>query len=282
MPDVPAFYSCWQRYRRADAHAKAFMDMWNAFTKDDPYTPSVHVEADGTGSIWVRCDRMPDMLPLYLGEMLYQLRAALDGCVYESVILETRKVPPPNAENLEFPITDSAERFKKSGWKMRPLSKQRRRMIEAVQPYNAALFDADVRLANETLGILNDWARKDRHRTLHVVGSWASRLNPMLVVPDGVRIVSLTTSPGGFFDEDHDYEVASFVLEGWKPGMEVEANPNLLLDIAVDEPPPLASDDDFLGARIHRMLTTVGRLILAFEQSFGADAPEAFRQPSTD
>jgi hypothetical protein len=182
------FVGCRDRIERAKAHSKAFARAWSAFLENDPYSPYLHIDDDGTGTISVGhgYGALPNVFALVLGELLYQLRAALDGAIYGAAILETGDTPPPNYHRLEFPICRSAEQFKASSGKLGPLAKRRRAIIESVQPYTGP---KDVRPEvavfgiQRTLSILNDWARKDRHRTLHVVGSWASSADPLLVIP---------------------------------------------------------------------------------------------------
>jgi len=82
------------------------------------------------------------------GEMLYQLRAALDGSVYQAAIIESGQDPPPNENRLEFPICVSAAEFHKSAWKIAPLSKQCRDFIESIQPYNAPELAAPLVVLN--------------------------------------------------------------------------------------------------------------------------------------
>ena len=67
---------------------------------------------------------------------------------------------------------------------------EQQKLIEDFQPYNTpGLKWADLPYNfNRGLGTLNDWARKDRHRGLHVVAFWASDVRPLLEVPRGTRI----------------------------------------------------------------------------------------------
>jgi hypothetical protein len=84
----------------------------------------------GQGALRLNQDITPFRPVLFgLGEGLYQLRAALDGSIRGCAILETGQDPPPNENELEFPITFSAQSFKDSTWKIAPLSDYRRWMI---------------------------------------------------------------------------------------------------------------------------------------------------------
>ena len=145
------------------------------------------MEDDGTGSIWIEQVKAIDPeLAFVIGEFLYQLRAALDACVYEVACVNSGKRPPPDEDQLEFVFCQRGT-FNDFRRKMRPLTNEQRSIIEAVQPYNAPELPAHLRVGNwnRSLGILNDWARKDRHRKLHVLASWASDIQPMLIIPEG-------------------------------------------------------------------------------------------------
>jgi len=136
-----------------------------------------------------------------------------------------------------------------------------------VQPYNAPNVDADERHLIESLITLNSWAQIDRHRRLHLIGSWASEAKPRLRVPEGVTVRSLTvTHPTGQFLEQ-DYEVAAFVLDGWKPGMPISANPDLFIDITVNESSPLG-DNVTLSVATNRLKRAVEAVWGRFEASY--------------
>jgi hypothetical protein len=104
-----------------------------------------------------------------------------------------------------------------------------------MQPFNRSGATDDDKQVIDGLLTLHDWARIDRHRRLHVVGSWASEARPGLVLPPGItlREMKLTQRAGQFLETES--EIATFALEGWKPGMTIAANPKLFIDIAVSE-----------------------------------------------
>jgi hypothetical protein len=158
---------------------------------------------------------------------------------------------------LEFPVCVTAEYFKEAAGKIGPLSKKCRDFIESIQPYNTPEIPDEFMVlnVNRNLGILGDWARKDRHRQLHVVASWASNANPKFRLPAGAVLEKFNVSGDGFLE--HESEVATFKVSGLGPGMEVEANPNLMIDIAVDEIPKPCSDNDSLGVRLTEMIRAV-------------------------
>jgi len=266
------FETCRQRIERARAHSEAFAKIWNDLLEDDAYSASLKIDDDGTGFITFGTghDALPVELGLELGEFLYHLRAALDACVYAAAVVESGQNPPPDEDRLEFPLCSDPggeDKFNKSAWKYRPLTNQRRVIIESVQPYKTPELRDDLYILNmnRTLGILNDWARIDRHRKLHVVGSWASRAEPALRLPPGIELEWMMVTYDGFLENDG--LIATFKLDGYTIGAKVEANPNVFVDVTVNESPEPCADNDTLSNRTKFMLIYVSEVVRAIEQS---------------
>lgn len=268
------FEGCWNRIERAHAHRVTFAELWSRFIEEDPYAPGVYMYPDGTGSIRLSPTYpvLPAQFSLEIGEILYQLRAALDSSIYESAIRDTGKNPPPNEQQLEFPVCLSLQDFEGAARKIEPLSKERRNFIESIQPYHTPKLAPEqmVHNFNRSLGILHNWARIDRHRQLHVIGSWASGINPMLRLPFGTTLAWMDIFEGGLLEDDN--EVAKFGLDGYIPGMEVQANPNLSIDVTVKELPEPCADNDTLGNRIVAMELTVRMIVKILENDFPGHA----------
>ena len=221
---------------------------------------------DGTGTISVSpSDNLPLACALELGEALYHLRSALDGSVYQAAIIQTGQDPPANENRLEFPVCFTRRDFQNAARKIEPLSQECRNFIESVQPYNTPQLPLDLMVlnVNRTLGILSDWARKDRHRQLHVVASWASNANPKVRVPSPATVRYIVASGDGFLKDVT--QVARFKIDGFDPGMKVQANPDLAIDVAVDEIPQPCSTDDTLGNRLTQMTVAVRFVINGIE-----------------
>lgn len=268
------FDGCRDRIGRAKTHREASGIAWNAFVDEDPYDAHVEVEEDGAGRIWVQqLKAVPPVIAFEIGEFLYQLRSTLDGCVYEAACLNSGQRPPPDADVLEFIFRDSPEDFEKAARrKLRPLTKQQRDVIESVQTYRAPP-DLEPRWVpfnhQRGLAMLNDWARKDRHRKLHVAATWASQINPIIIVPKGVGLLEFKV-PVPRFILNKEREIATFRLSGYQRGMKVKANPNLTLDLTVDEVPMPCHVNDHMNARFECMnravVEVVARMALTFDQ----------------
>lgn len=106
MPLVE-FEGCRQRIRRAKAHREDIAKLWNrAASKEDFYSVGLNMNDDGTGSITISPNygwEFTNAIALHLGEMLYQLRAALDSAVYGAAIRESGEDPPPMKINGNSP-----------------------------------------------------------------------------------------------------------------------------------------------------------------------------------
>lgn len=264
------FEGCRKRISRAKAHREAIRDLWNQrATEEDFYSVGVSVNDDGAGRIWLKPNFRGDftnIISLELGEMLYQLRAALDSCIYASRIRETGENPPPDENKLEFPICKSRAEYR--SFNRAPLAKERRDIIQSVQPYNVPNLPPELLVYNfnRALGIMGEWARIDRHRRLHIVGSWASNANPKIICPAGTTLSSMRVTGTGFLDDE--CEIATFRVAGFRRGMQVKANPDVDMDIAVNEIPPPCSDTDTLGNRLLAMLKATASVIQSIEATF--------------
>jgi len=61
--------------------------------------------------------------------------------------------------------------------------------------------------------------------------------------------------------------------------MQVEANPNCVIDVAITEGPPPRDESDYFGGRVELMMSAVEGVVGTFEESFSPDAPEDFSKP---
>jgi len=100
---------------------------------------------------------VPQRVSILVGEICYNLRAAMDYLVYELALLDSGRIQ----EFTKFPICDRKEIFdRQSGRDLKGLNSRHKALIEALQPYNG-----------------NDWTRRlreisnpDKHRTLTASG----------------------------------------------------------------------------------------------------------------
>jgi hypothetical protein len=258
------------RLERAIAHGERIAKLWNELPKEYLCTPIARIDLTGDGEVVATNVRaVPDELSLLLGEQLYQLRAALDSCIYQATVYATGTNPPPGENKLEFPITSNpAEWPQLVTRRLDALPARVQQMIESIQPYKAlTLSPAEMVISiGRSLGILNDLARKDRHRQIHVVGSWPLNIKPDFELPHDVSVSSLKTMPPALLQEGT--VIATFHLNGFIGGMKTRVNPNLIVNFGCGEPPAPCHPDDTFDHRIKEMINAVGAVLVAFETHY--------------
>lgn len=107
---------------------------------------------------------------LLAGEILFNLRSALDHLVWELHVRHYRRRPIPEKIEFasQFPIFDTYQKWREKGlWRVKELGKRERRAIRFLQPYQPRR-DA-WRLVRNDLALLNTLHNIDKHRQLHVV-----------------------------------------------------------------------------------------------------------------
>lgn len=148
------------RLNRARTHYVDFAELWEDYLASRPHSITHELLTDGT--VAIRLDRVapiPAELSIVLGEFLYEMRAALDNCLYAAAVITSGENPPPGAERLEWPIRSDHSQWKSQASRYQHLPDELIDVLEAIQPYNAELP------AWNCLAILHDLARVDRHRS---------------------------------------------------------------------------------------------------------------------
>lgn len=209
------------RFNRAASHIDDFRSRWADYLNEKPHRTELVQESDG--SICLRLRRhiaIPAELSLVLGEFLYEMRAALDNCLYAAGIITSGENPPPRAERLEWPIRPTLKDWASNKDRYGALPPRVVDALEAIQPYRA-----DFPTWN-SLAILHDLARFDRHRTpkslaLYLVNVGIG-VDPAVVevldagsegvIHDGDTLVRIKVASGHLisfknFDVDAEFEV---------------------------------------------------------------------------
>lgn len=128
---------------------------------------------------------VPRDWPITIGEVLFNLRSALDHVAYELAISHSGpRLDPKVAQASEFPIFSNAADFRDRGrGKIRAIAPDRQALIERMQPLPGRTSRAARTLVDEIpehLRLLHDLARVERHRLPPLViqvmttGSWLS------------------------------------------------------------------------------------------------------------
>lgn len=257
------FDTCWRRVARAKLHTKTMTEFWNGFDTRDAYTHRVQIDDNGAGRIFlapVKADWLSDF-PLQFGEVLYQLRAALDSCVYDCAILQSGKNPPPNERDLQFPICATRTNFNNCRGQIAPLSNQVKTFIESIQPYQTAPLKAAQ--MGRILSRINDWARIDRHRTLPIIGTLPSDVDAGLFFPSDMVLEWSNVENGRILE--HESQFATFKISGYRPDAQIDLNLAVALEVAIDDPGGI----EVITKAPSSMIATVEEVIREFERLLG-------------
>lgn len=167
----------------------------------------------------------PDWL-LWTGEIMFNLRSALDHLAYQLHVRRFRGAVPPRVEaRTQFPIYPDATTFDNNAYRIATLSSRDRRALRHLQP--------DVTRNDrwwETrfwLGKLNSMHNIDKHRKLHAVAATRSRA----AVPRFPPEVGCETWPVWGAVESHSH------VETWtfaKPPPELLAPDGALLEVTLN------------------------------------------------
>jgi hypothetical protein len=231
------FETCRLRTERAALHGHALAELWNGFDTGSAYTTRIDFQDDGTGEIFVEPVQRDWFVPFSLqyGEMLYQLRAALDSCVYDAVVLHKGKNPPDNESALMFPICTSMEQFKDSARRIAPLPDELRLFVESIQPYKGLVIQnsAGIWPISDILHYLGRWSIVDRHRRLHFVGTLPTRGRIEVIPPDGMTLDALTFEGEGILEDQS--KVGTCKIGNFVRGAEIKVKTQLAFQIGVKD-----------------------------------------------
>jgi hypothetical protein len=256
--------------------------MWNAAQQASGglFTASMQIDSDGEGIVWLRPTYPPELATsssLRLGEALYQLRAALDACIYDAAVRDSGQDPPPGDDKLEFPICLTEDGYKSSGPKIKPLSDDHKAIVRSVQPCFRDTAPATLHRVIDCLHLLNEWARIDRHRHFHFLGHQADRPDIQFKVPAGVEMDRLDVTAEGFLDER--MTVATFHVSGWREGMGIGFNPRIRTRIGISEEPRLAGVRADINDQANGLVDAVEHVLDMFERGGESSAEKPDTPP---
>jgi hypothetical protein len=258
------FQTCWDRVDRAEVHRQALIEIWNGLDTYKVYRSEAKIDDDGNGKFFLRTIGRDWLLPfsLQFGEMLYQLRAALDSCVYDAAVLEFGgQNPPPDEGQWNFPICATQKKFDNAVGRMKKLPDRLRGLLEAVQLYSGAVGRSEGSEwdLGQVLWVLNEWARIDRHRRLHLAGTAVSTGHLGFEGVAGMSVASCDFQIGEHLLE-HDTEIARFKIAGWVPGAKMNVQGQFTFEIVVDEAPRMF--------KLHDTALAMGLSVSGVRESF--------------
>jgi hypothetical protein len=160
---------------RAVQQFAGLQDEFLRFIESKPYRVVCERDADADEWVIVQYPErdFPETWAVVLGEVLYDLRSALDHAIYELTILNCGT----ELDGTEFPVFSDEARFrdKKKGtgeptkisglYRIRGLTKKTQAVIESLQPFSIKNAPAGHLC---TVALLNEMSNIDKHRALHI------------------------------------------------------------------------------------------------------------------
>jgi hypothetical protein len=164
-----------QRLARAREIGEEIEDAVKSYSRSDATEIEQVIGDDGVTNLVLRIHRQPPArLALLVGEGVHQLRATLDNLIValadqaEGVTLPTEKI-----RSLQFPISDTAEKFDGQRYHLAGLDSDVVSRIEEVQPYHLLDYvfgdPQPIHLWDENLHRLRELSNHDKHRRINVL-----------------------------------------------------------------------------------------------------------------
>lgn len=251
---------CRAKIARAGDHLETLKHETARFTEENPWGLIVEADPESNGQlILLRSLRRPPADPpmrlsIIAGDVLHNLRSALDHLVWQLVILDGGA---PGRVN-QFPIFDTPEGFKQRGHRyLAGVTPDHRNRIEAYQPYKGR----DGFLLLRALATLND---VDKHQVVHAARQYGLTGPGTITFSPNVRratIVGRDLTP--FEDGAELYRVTSWDHVGGE--VKVETRPTYT--VAFGDPTGLV----VTRADLIRIATLVSNIV----ESFSADLAES-------
>lgn len=203
----------WAKLARTKQHLnelKAFVD---TEVENHPIRLGVEPQQEMAAEYFVKVVyfKPPDFMTVgvRIGEIVHNLRSALDAMIWHLAIENTGSEPPPHHRRVAFPIFDNADRFTEQGVRaIESLAEKPRTIIEDLQPYHRRHAPK-----LEPLSLLSWLSNTDKHQVVA----------PMAVVPES-------------FDQQGTITVSHATnMEKIRTGEPVENDANLYI-IRFDQP----------------------------------------------
>jgi hypothetical protein len=174
--------SAWIKWARAVEHQRVLARRTREFVGVDSYEYVRFDNAsDGTDPLLRMHWRIsikqpyPEQWSVLLGDVLTNLRAALDHVFWAAVVAHSG--PPVRPHRVQFPIMTAAAKFGQAAAELQQLvAPNVWELVESLQPFHGA-----ARAHTAPLEILRWLCNVDKHRSVHVGGRPAFDLAPVIV-----------------------------------------------------------------------------------------------------
>lgn len=172
------------RLDRVTVKRQEFAQCWANYISVHPWDADVrNVDPCTLEILAVMREPAPVELALIFSEWLAALRASLDNSIYALAAATTGQNPPPEAERVQYPICSTPAEFKSQAKRLEMLPEHIVEALEKSQPYQSPWGPE-----SNLIWWINELARKDRHRALHVGLGQVDEHRIRVVLPLGVTI----------------------------------------------------------------------------------------------
>ncbi len=267
---IPDFSACRERIDRANSKAQFVIDQWKSLHENNRPKTSLKDKGDGRHIICVTSPSIPSSLALELGEVLYQIRAALDNAVYASCVCDCTNDFTKYERDIGFPVCATPKSFK-DRVEHKCLDKKRIQILRTIQPFYTDNMPNEFkfRCYSWAFHVLNEWAKIDRHRRLHVLT--AAFFDPSISFTFGKQVViaNPTLYKIQFLEGETDIgELTIINPHGTPTTMDTETNSIFDIEIGIKEPPLPLVQEDTLTHRLNTIFEASRAIIQAFQESY--------------
>jgi hypothetical protein len=214
MDSLPPLESAHLKIDRADKDVRTFDREVQGFLGGEPFLLVREVEGGGREHVYyveIRSRPPPD-LGTAIGNVLHNLRSALDSIVYDVSVSANPTLTDAQQRTIGFPVALEETALNESAMKFAPKGAQEE--IKRLQPYNGELP-----VREHPLWLIHELNRIDKHRFVQAIPALAMGSyweDPPFPVEDRVH-------PSGPFDDGA--ELARFVLAEPHPEVDLKFHP---------------------------------------------------------
>jgi hypothetical protein len=246
---------------RAKEQIQSLRDELAEFDRSEPYRLAIQYDEEARVlSAVVKIEKpIRGVWGVQVGEIIHNLRSALDHLVFELVIHCTGNLP---TTHTQFPIFETEAGYnKRSAHRIAGVSEEVAALIRKEQPFVAG---EDAR--SDPLWQLHELSNFDKHRTIHLTGvSLQGAALRFSGIHPGARYNWETRAPGPFKDDTAIMEI-TFLGSDWPfivPVDEVEVQGPMRFDVAFYKGVKVVSQQSVipaLGRISSRVYETIKRI----------------------
>jgi hypothetical protein len=248
---------CIAKLQRGEEHLASFVAEAQGYIDSGPYRIAHHFEPQTSDYLFnIKVVREPPVARwgTMIGDVLHNLRSALDYLVYDLARLDTGKDRP---QGTQFPIvTQDAKRYREKGLPyVAMLSGPHRAAIRRLQPYQAD------NPSENPLAVLNRLSNADKHRLLHATVGQNAGAGPGFEL--GGDAIGLGAVELNFGPMEDGAKLARLEIETNGPNPEVEVDGDFAIDIAFRD-----GAGSVVGTLVE-IRSAVAEVVAAFAPAFG-------------